>query len=266
MDVGHSLRLFATVLCFAAFVPLCRAQLEHSKYNPAPQHQRSKPNDGFIEFTLGRINPADKDYGQCLVESRGILFDETVKTGYFWSNLIALVLLGCLFIIVVYQHRIQTKREWAVSEILVQYEQALVRSNQQVEEAAKRNRSLVESLAAWKQSAARPLAVPAETLDRVPYRPGRSHAASIPKRTETVSKGDALNPTIEHPANAGAPPCSSGQIALFKPEVELVTKVNALEQQLGRSHETEKQLRRQLNETGRKLQAEQEKNRSLKGA
>jgi hypothetical protein len=49
---------------------------------------------------------------------------------------------------------------------------------------------------------------------------------------------------------------------LFKPEVELVTRVNSLEQQLGRSHETEKHLRRQLNEAGRKLQAEQERNRS----
>jgi len=38
-----------------------------------------------------------------------------------------------------------------------------------------------------------------------------------------------------------------------------------LEQQLGRSHELEKHLRHQLNETGRRLQAEQERNRSLKG-
>ena len=43
-------------------------------------------------------------------------------------------------------------------------------------------------------------------------------------------------------------------------------KVNALEQQLTRAEEQQKELRRQLNESGRKLQAEQEKNRALKGA
>jgi hypothetical protein len=52
---------------------------------------------------------------------------------------------------------------------------------------------------------------------------------------------------------------------LFKPEVDLITKVNSLQQQLGRSKQLESELRRQLNEAGRKLQAEQEKNRTLKG-
>jgi hypothetical protein len=266
MDVGRSVRLFATVLCFAAFVPMGCAQLEHSKYNPAPPQRRSRPNDGFIDFILGRINPTDIDYGQCLGEGRGILLHETVENGYFWSNLIALALLGCLFIIVVYQHRVQTKRACTMSEILAQYEQALSRSHQQVEEAAKRNRSLAESLAAWNESPVRPAALPADTVDRVPFKPIRSHTASIRGRTATAPKSDDPKPPMERPVTTGVPTGRSGQIALFKPEVELVTKVNALEQQLGHSHEMEKQLRRQLNETGRRLQAEQEKNRSLKGA
>ena len=44
-------------------------------------------------FTLKRINPADKDYGQCLDEGRKILLEETMRNGYFWSNLVALA--GC---------------------------------------------------------------------------------------------------------------------------------------------------------------------------
>jgi hypothetical protein len=83
-------------------------------------------------------------------------------------------------------------------------------------------------------------------------------------RATATSKTDdpkqALVPPIPIPTAASP----SGQIALFKPEVELVTKVNVLEQQLGRSQEAEKQLRRQLSETGRKLQAAQEKNRAVK--
>jgi hypothetical protein len=55
-------------------------------------------------------------------------------------------------------------------------------------------------------------------------------------------------------------------MGLFKPEVDLILKVNSLEQQLGRSQEQEKQLRRQLSQADLRLQAEQQKNRTLKGA
>jgi hypothetical protein len=55
------------------------------------------------------------------------------------------------------------------------------------------------------------------------------------------------------------------QIGLFKPEVELVMKVNSLEQQLGRSRDEAKLLRRQVNEAGQRAQAETQKNRALKG-
>jgi hypothetical protein len=265
MDVSRTLPA-AVALYLVMSAAFSVAQASRPSYDPAAQRPVSKPRDSFVDFTLKRINPTDTDYGQCVGEARSIWLDETVKSGYFWSNLIAVALLGCLFIITVYQQRIQAKREWTVSEILAQYEQAVARSNQQVEEAAKRNRSLAESLAAWKQSAVRPLPPAADTVDRAPSRPTRSHTVSIRGRTETAPKGDDPKPPTERPATARVSTGPSGQIALFKPEVELVTKVNALEQQLGHSHEMEKQLRRQLNETGRKLQAEQEKNRSPKGA
>jgi hypothetical protein len=58
----------------------------------------------------------------------------------------------------------------------------------------------------------------------------------------------------------------ANQIALFKPDVDLIMKVNSLEQQLGRSQDEAKLLRRQLNESDRRCQEEQQRNRSLKGA
>ena len=57
----------------------------------------------------------------------------------------------------------------------------------------------------------------------------------------------------------------AGQIGLFKPDVELVMKVNSLEQQLVRSRDEAKLLRRQVNKTGERVQAEEQKNRVLKG-
>jgi hypothetical protein len=251
MDVSRTSRIAAIAFCFAAFVSLSSAQPGHPNYDPAAQQRPSEPRDSFVDFSLKRINRSDIDYGQCLDEGRTMLFEETVKNGYFWSNLTALSLLGCLFIIIVFQHRVQAKRERTAAEMLWQLEQSLARSN----------RALTESLAALKHST-QPLR--ADTLDRTPFRPTRSHTATTQVSATTAPKGNGAKPAVSRPAIA-APPNPGGQIALFKPEVELVTKVNVLEQQLGHSHEQEKHLRRQLNETERRLQAEQERNRSLKG-
>ena len=84
-----------------------------------------------------------------------MLLEETIRNGYFWSNLVALGLLACLFVIIVYQHRVQTCREWTAAEMLAQHEHALSRANAQVEEATSRNRGLMEALTALRESALR---------------------------------------------------------------------------------------------------------------
>ena len=262
MDVRLTSRIAAIAFCVAVFVSLAFAQPSHSNYDPAAQQRPAKPLDSFVDFSLKSINRSDKDHGQCFDEGRTMLLEETVKSGYYWSNLTALGLLGSLFIIIVYQQRIGGRREWTAAEMVGQLEQSLARANAQVGEVTKRNRALAECVAALKPTI--PQSQP-DTVDRTPFRPTRSHTASTQVNTTTAPKGNGAKPAVDRPGSATAVPNPGDQIALFKPEVELVTMVNVLEQKLGRSHELEKHLRHQLNETGRRLQAEQERNRSLKG-
>jgi septal ring factor EnvC (AmiA/AmiB activator) len=53
---------------------------------------------------------------------------------------------------------------------------------------------------------------------------------------------------------------------LFAPDADFVMKLNSLEQQLTQSREDNKQLRRRIADGDRRLEAEQERNRQLKGA
>jgi len=53
---------------------------------------------------------------------------------------------------------------------------------------------------------------------------------------------------------------------LFTPDADFVMKLNSLEQQLAQSREDNKHLRRRVADGDRKREAEQEKNRQLKGA
>jgi len=112
MDVSQIFRaaFFSTLFC-----SLCFAQSGRTNYDPAKQQVARKSNDGFIGYTLKRINPPDIDYGKSLDHSRKVLLEETIENGYFW-NLTALVLLACLFLIVVWQHQNHTRREWITAE------------------------------------------------------------------------------------------------------------------------------------------------------
>jgi hypothetical protein len=266
MDVSRPYRIVVAGLFFAMLPFLCFAQAHSSGHDPAAQAQPPKQKDGFVDFALKSINPADKDYGQCLDEGRKMMFQETIRNGYFWSNLVALGLLACLFVIIVYQHRVQTCRGWTAAETLAQYEHSLSRANAQVEEATSRNRGLMEELTTLRESALRSQTPPGEVQDRPALRTVSSRTSSIPaSQVATPKNGNAATtPSCSARAATATPPAN--QIGLFKPEVDLVMKVNSLEQQLGRSQDEAKLLRRQLNESDRRLQEEQQRNRSLKGA
>ena len=265
MDVNRPSRIVAAGLFLAMLPSLCFAQARPSGYDPAGQAQSPKQKDGFVDFALKRINPADKDYGQCLDEGRKMLLEETMRNGYFWSNLVALGLLACLFVIIVYQHRLQTCREWTAAETLAQYEHSLSRANAQVEEATNRNRGLMEALTALRESALRSQAPPGEAQDRPALQAVSSRASSIPPSQVATPKNGNATSAADRSASVATATRPANQIGLFKPDVELIMKVNSLEQQLGRSQDEAKLLRRQLNESDRRLQEEQQRNRSLKG-
>jgi hypothetical protein len=270
MDVNRTSRVVVAGLVLAMLPSLCFAQARPSGYDPAAQTQAPRQKDGFVDFALKRINPADKDYGQCLDEGRGLLIEETIKNGYFWSNLVALGLLACLFVIILHQHRVQTGREWTAAETLAQYEQSLSRANAQVEEATNRNRGLMEALTVLRESALRSQTPPGEAQDRPAVQTVSSRASSIPASQAAAPKnGNAATAPSRSVRAATATPAANeptNQIGLFNPDVDLIMKVNSLEQQLGRSQDEAKLLRRQLNESDRRLQEEQQRNRSLKGA
>jgi len=266
MILNHASRLVIVCLLLATTGASASAGMQaRQSYDPTSQRPAGKPPESFVDFTLKRINPSDKNYGQCIDEGRKIALEETVENGYFWSNMVALGLLGVLFVIILFQRNRQTRWEWVVAEVLQQYERALARANTQVDEATQRNHELMEALTAAKESALRS---PIALLERGEQEGNKSSSkrSTTAQLAEVATAKSSPVSTKTETAKAGgngAKPTS--QIPLFKPEVDLIVKVNSLEQQLGRSQEQEKHLRRQLNQSELRLQTEQQKNRALKG-
>lgn len=196
---------------------------------------------------------------------RNLLLAETIENGYFWSNVVSLGLLGCLFILVVYQQKRLNCAEWKSAEIVAQYEHALKRANVQVVDATKRNGEIIGALVGLKESTVCPEPARTNNNEAPVARQSRARSADTPVST-AESPRNGTNKAVKAttiPTTAGAD--AGAQIGLFKPDVDLITRVNSLEQLLARSKGRENELVRQLNEAGRKLQAEQDKNRSLKG-
>jgi len=265
MNVNRTSRIAVAGLFLAMVSPLSSGQGNRSSYDPLTQQRSSNQKDGFVDSTLKRINPCDTDYGQHLDEDRRVALKETIESAYFWSNIVSLGLLGCLFIIITYQHRVQGRREWTAAEMLAQYEHSLSLANARVEEATRRNYGLMEALTLLRESALRTQALPADLPDHPRVPAPRSRAASTPPLPAPPAKDNSVKPTPASTASAATTTQPGNQIGLFKPEVDLVMKVNSLEQQLGRSRDEAKLLRRQVNEAGQRAQAEEQKNRSLKG-
>jgi hypothetical protein len=178
---------------------------------------------------------------------------------------VSLGLLGCLFILVVYQQKHLNRAEWKSAEIVAQYEYALKRANVQVADATKRNSEIIEALVGLKELTAYTPSARTNNSEAPVSRQSRPRPVDPPASTAEPPKNGtnkAVKATVI-PTTAGAD--AGAQIGLFKPDVDLITRVNSLEQLLARSKGRENELVRQLNDAGRKLQAEQDKNRSLKG-
>ena len=179
MTLHHASRMVTICLLLATTGASSFAVVQaRPSYDPASKRPAGKRADSFVDFALKRINPSDKNYGQCIDEGRKFLLEETIENGYFWSNMVALGLLGCLFVIIVYQHNRQARREWIMAEALQQYEHALARANAHVDDATKRNHELMEALTGAGESALRsPIALLERGLARVEIAPDREECA-----------------------------------------------------------------------------------------
>jgi len=266
MILNNTRRMMTVWLLLATTgAPSFAGMQARQSYDPKSQHPAEKPADSLADFALKRINPSDKNYGQCIDEGRKMVLEETIEHGYFWSNLVAFGLLGCLFVIIVYQHKRQARRQWIVAEVLQQYEHALARANAQADEATKRNHELVEALTGARESALHSPIALLERGEQEGSKGGPKRGAAVQLAGVTTEKSGPVGVKTESAKAGGNVAKTTSQMLLFKPEVDLIVKVNSLEQQLGRSQEQEKHLRRQLNQSELRLQTEQQKNRALKG-
>lgn len=231
------------------FVLAILAPLEFAQspaYDSAPQRRLSGRPNSFMEFTLGRLNPQNMDYGRCLSESRRVLLEETINNGLFWSNVVALGLLGCFFTIVIYQRGLLTRRELSTADLLAQHEHALAGCQTQLRTALVRNRELAEMITAVGEPAAQANPRAVQSVDQAVPSSVRSLSSNAKSMASTATNPAHAKPDISHTATTTMPVQPVDQMRLFSPDADLIIKVNSLEQQLAHSQRDNHALRRRL--------------------
>lgn len=262
----------ALLLIFApAFAQQSVMDAKQPTANGAP-----KQPQGFVEFALRGINPADRDYGACVDDARRLLLQETIRRAYFWSNLLAIAVAICLIVVVIHQHRLMARREGSAADVITQYRNALARAEHQVNLATQRNHELMQGLAAAPNSEVEgQIAAGERAKQRKTAAVAPTIAPASPTSTPTASasaeKRTHENTTAPQPLAATTdvvsknPVVPGNQMGLFGNEGDFVAKINALQQQLSTSQERERQLRRQLNDSEIRYQKGREKSRSTEG-
>ncbi len=267
-----------TWLCLWAIFaqPFLLGETNQASRGGAAASQPRRPKDGFADYTLKRINPNDTNYGQCIDDGRRLLLAETIENGYFWSNLVTLALLALFFSVMVFQWRASRRRALISAEALCQYQSALARAEAHASDATRRNHDLMAALRLATDPATRrqyqepaagtevmtssvqpPTGVREKKASGKPAPSSASAQSASAMRDQTGASTAAQDRqrNTEVPSEAVAAP----------PGLDLVAQNNALQQQLLLTQDQVKQMRRQLNESERQLQAEKQKNRSLKG-
>jgi hypothetical protein len=233
------------------------AQVGSSRQQEASQ-TRNKAK-GFLDYTLGKINSEQKDYGSQVKLSRRIMVEETVDKAYFWSNLFSLLLLALVTTLYLLTLRSGDKKELVAATLIAELWNGLVSSREEMERIEKdnglilaRNRQLEQSLR--NSSNAKPV-------------DGRSDMRTQ-KKVDRLLDGakpavvDSQNEAQVDPGASRNPGKPSGVAGL----ADLQQRNVLLERQVETMRYTEQNLKERLNQTTSLLDQERKRNRTLKGA
>jgi hypothetical protein len=245
--------LFATLV----LSPAVLEGQDNAATGPASPHTTHRPQ-GFADYALGKINPNDTDYGAALAVARDASVKHTLDDMYFWSNLVALILLSGVTTFFLFHLRAADKKEIIAATLIAQLWNGRVSDRVEIERRTKQYNNLVDehNAVVERELMARSQAVPSEdqeatdlkrSVENLDYRP---KVGNLPAPAENKNRSDAGPPDAPTPADGGS---KQQQTVLLERRIEAMKN-------------TEQNLKERLNQTSALLEQERQRNQALKGA
>jgi hypothetical protein len=252
-------------ICLCLLLPLCCPAQDRSSYDPMAR-QGPKKQQSLTDFALKQVNTCDKDYGQQIEDFRKIAVEESVGNISFWTTSIALFGLLSCFAIILHQSKESRRREAIAADLLTSVHNAWVEARERLVLLTTDYNALIESRNRTEESGPRLRAQMPEYISNTGLPAQSSEPLMAPILHRSPGRRGAL-PTGNTAANTGAQstdqkPTANGETPLR--DIDPAAQVSTLRQQLSASREREKHLEQQLNRSQRLLQAEQQRNNTLK--
>jgi hypothetical protein len=231
---------------------------DHSDPPSAP-HQTARRSQGFLDYTLGKINPANRDYGLSAADLRAEAVHDSIDDLYFWSNLVTLSLLASITVIRVLEHRAAEKKEVICVTLITQLWNGRVSDLIEVERRTNQYNALAERN---NLEVERGLMTSVKGAD--------ADETSSSKIKQTVEKLERRNTPAQStpPSKPLVGPASQSNDASLSPpaSIDPTQKTLLLERQIEAMRNTEQNLKERLNQTTFQLEKERQRNATLKGA
>ena len=253
-----AIQLPAAVLLFCAIASVMAAKAQ--AVQPEKTGQSARQRQGFFDYALGKINPANTDYGAAMADGRSDLVGHTIDDLYFWSNAVTLGLLVCAAGIIYFEWRSAAKKEIVAATIIAGLWNGRVSDRIEIVRRTEQFNQLVEL---QNQETERLLSAGPKTSERE-----QEAAGSITKNvsqagySDSPAAGSATKSTLPAPRaieSAAVENANDGTARLQQSNLLLQRRVEALEN-------SENNLKQRLNQTTLLLDEERRRNRTLKGA
>jgi hypothetical protein len=254
------MKRFGTLLVYTVVVfgPALIYGQDHAA-TPNAQPQKSPKTQGFADYTLGKVNPDDTDYGAALNAARGTAVSLTIDDLYFWSNLVALILLSGVTTFFLFHLRTADKKEITAATLIAQLWNGRVSDRIEIERRTEQYNNLVDEHNA---------VVERELMTKAPEADSETKPATSLNRT-VGEITDALRPENRSAPRTSFEPMPSGakEAAATGIEVVRLQQENVLlEHRVEAMRNTEQNLKERLNQTTSLLDQERRRNQALKGA
>ena len=227
---------------------------------PYAQPQNSHKVQGFVDYALGKVNPNDTDYGAALDAERGTTVAHTIDDLYFWSNVVALVLLSGVTTVFLFHLRTADKKEITAATLIAQLWNGRVSDRIEIERRTGQYNNLVDEHNA---------VVERELMTKAPEAESETKPATSLNRT-VGEITDALRPENRSAPRTSfepiVPPGANEAAATGNEVVRLQQDNLLLEHRVEAMRNTEQNLKERLNQTTSLLDQERRRNQALKGA
>lgn len=244
-------------LVFVTILTVLPALSQSSHYDPMPRKPATR-SSGFVDSTLGMINPKNTDYGYRIDQDRKLLVDQTLHNFEFWVIGITVSLLIVSFFMLLHQSRERDRREIIAARLLAQYHNALVDARSYAEDAIQRHNELVKRTNAAAESALR---TPSQETEQT--HKNSEQTGSFGNTKPSTKQSAVSNRGAQVPENRGSRGDSSRQA--HEVEFDSIAQISVLQKQLEASRERETNLQKQLAAAERRCSLLQSSNSAVSG-